>query len=251
MFGINKIKQLFKKQEEVKIPYESEDDIVLRMQFYSSLIKKDGLFFDVGANIGNRITPVLKIGARVVAIEPQEYCQKILLKKFGSSITLVKEGLGDKEETREFFISDATTISSFSKEWIDAVKQDRFKEHNWNTSQKIKMTTLEHLIAKFGVPDLIKIDVEGFELEVLKGLKSVVPCISYEYTTPEQTDKALECLDYLAQISPRIECNYSVGESMKLQMDNWLSYQDMKNLIASNEFVNTGFGDIYIKSYSS
>ena len=246
--NIAKIRKLMEKKEPLKWPVDSPAEIEKRKQFYSSFLKKGSLFFDVGANIGNRVEPVLMTGANVVAFEPQDYCRQVLKARFGNKIKVVNNGLGEKEEVKTFYISNATTISSFSTDWIKSVKEDRFKEFNWDTEVKVEMTTLDKMVAKFGRPDFIKIDVEGFELEVLKGLTQSVPYISYEYTTPEQTDKAVDCLRYIEKVSGTVKCNYSIGESMKLELDQWITPDEMEKTIRSDSFVSTGFGDIYIKS---
>ena len=92
----------------------------------------------------------------------------------------------------------------------------------------------------------IKIDVEGYESEVLSGLTKKVKFISFEYTVPEQTDKALDCLQKLIKINPDLKCNFSVGESMKLEKQEWLTAQEMLSFVSSKSFTDTGFGDIYI-----
>jgi FkbM family methyltransferase len=222
-----------------------------RINFYSQFISSGDICFDVGANIGNRIHPLLALGAKVIAFEPQLKCRNILKSRFGDKIVIVPFGLSSKEEIKEFYISEISTISSFSKDWIDAVKQNRFEKFEWNHSELVQMTTLDKAIEKYGLPEFIKIDVEGFELEVINGLSSKVRIISFEYTTPEQTDKALRCFERIFELNQEIEGNYSVGESMKFASINWLSPDELRNLILSNEFINTRFGDIYIRSKSS
>lgn len=245
---IDKIRQREVKPEPLVIPKDNPEEIKLRKNFYKQFVNEGDTTFDVGANVGNRISPMLELGAKVIAVEPQDYCKQVLIAKFGNKIKLEPFGLGEKEEEKEFFISNASTISSFSKEWIDSVKQDRFKEYNWNKVQKVQMTTLDNLIKKHGRPVFIKIDVEGYELEVLKGLHQAVQYISYEYTTPEQTSKAIECLEYIASLSNQVVCNYSEGESMELSLAEWVSKEKMLEIINSDEFIQTGFGDIYVKS---
>lgn len=236
---------LLNKNEEEQEP---ENVLALRRDFYNQFLKKNELCFDVGANVGNRIEPMLQIGAKVVAIEPQKKCYETLQKKFGDRITIVTKGLSDKEEVKEFYISDSTTISSFSKEWIDKVKETRFKYYAWNKVEKVEMTTLDNLITQYGLPSFIKIDVEGYELEVLSGLTKRVKFISYEYTVPEQTDKAIACLQKLILINPDLTANFSVGESMKLESDKWMNATEMLAFMKSKEFIDTGFGDIYIQN---
>lgn len=227
---------------------ETPEQLEKRKVFYSQFFSPGELCFDVGANVGNRIAPMLLAGAKVVAVEPQKQCYEVLESKFGDKISVVKKGLGDKEEVKEFFISDESTISSFSKDWIDKVKESRFKYYNWNKVVKVQMTTLDKLIEQFGLPVFIKIDVEGYELEVLKGLSNKVKFISIEYTVPELTDKAIACIRKLMEINPDLKCNYSIGESMQLEMDTWMDAMDMVNYIKTKQFIQTGFGDIYIKN---
>ena len=227
---------------------ESKETIYSRERFYSQFIRPDDLVFDVGANIGNRSRPFLNLGSRVVAVEPQKECQRILRLKFGNRINIVPLGLGDKEGVKNFFLSNANIISSFSTEWIESVKESsRFKDSTWSKPIKIKITTLDKLIEKYGVPEFIKIDVEGYELEVLKGLSHPVNLISYEYTVPEQVQTAVDCISQIQNINSIIECNFSSGESMELVLDRWMSASDFKHYICSKEFISTGFGDIYVR----
>ena len=53
--------------------------------FYSGFIKKGDMCFDVGANLGDRTEAFLKLGAKVVVVEPQEDCIKTLKDKFGDN----------------------------------------------------------------------------------------------------------------------------------------------------------------------
>ena len=225
-----------------------EDAIIRRKTFYSSFVKKNDLCFDVGSNMGNRIEPLLQIGAKVLAVEPQKKCYDFLKQKYGDKIILITKGLSDKNEVKKFYISDASPNSSFSEEYINAVKATRYKGYSWDEVAEVEMTTLDSLIETYGVPIFIKIDVEGYELEVIKGLNTPVKLISFEYTTPEQTVKAIDCINHIEKINNNIQCNYSIGESMKLALANWLPANKMKEHIFSKQFINTAFGDIYIRT---
>jgi FkbM family methyltransferase len=218
-----------------------------KQNFYSSFINKNDLCFDIGANMGNRIEPLLEIGAKIVAVEPQKICYTFLQKKFGNKIEIITKGLGDSEGFEKFYVSNANTLSSFSADWINAVKLNRFKKNNWNKVVKIEITTLDNLIEKYGIPKFIKIDVEGYELNVLNGLTKAINLICYEYTVPEQTEKLIHCLERIEQNYSKIECNYSIGESMKFALQKWLSKEEMKFHINTNEFLNSDFGDIYVR----
>lgn len=219
-----------------------------RMSFYSNYVKPGELYFDIGANIGNRVEALLGIGAKVVAVEPQETCYKELEKKFGNKISIVKKGIGAEEGELDFYISDASVLSSFASEWIQSVKDsDRFAHNQWNTIVKTRIITLDQLISEFGIPAFIKIDVEGFEIEVLKGLTQPIKTMSFEYTVPEQISTALACVERLQTINENIEFNYCVGESMELALDKWVSPVEMNTTINLPQFITSGFGDIYVK----
>lgn len=236
-----KIRSFYKNENEKKI-YN------LRKNFYKTFVNHESLVFDVGANVGNRVEVFLKLGATVVAIEPQEFCRKILGIKFGKKIKLVPYGVGEVEEEKTMYISNSNTISSFSKEWIDEVKKNRFKNEEWNKTETIKVTTLEKLIIKHGKPSFIKIDVEGYELQALKGLEQAVQTISFEYTVPEQITNAHSCVEYLNGLSKYYHFNYSTGETMILVLDDFVSFEQFNNTILnSNEFIKSSNGDIYAK----
>ena len=108
-----------------------------RKSFYGSFVEKSDLCFDVGANVGNRINPLLELGARIVAVEPQKGCCEILKYKFGNKIEIVNKGLGDSESIKKFHISTNNTLSSFSDEWINLTKNKRFKDYSWNKVVKV------------------------------------------------------------------------------------------------------------------
>ena len=76
------------------------------------------------------------------------------------------------------------------------------------------------MIKKYGIPNFCKIDVEGYELEVLKGLSKPIKTLSFEYTIPEFIDKDVDCNEYLNSLG-KIVCNYSSADSMELAYSEW------------------------------
>jgi len=224
---------------------EEERLIPERISFYQQFIEKGDLCFDVGANIGNRTEIFLKLGARVVAIEPQKECSKLLQLRFGNEITLVQQALGSHSGDGTIFISDTAEISSLSKEWIDSVSKSRFKNSQWNKREEVKITTLDQVIEQNGYPKFCKIDVEGFEEEVLKGLSKPIPTISFEYTIPERLSSVMNCLELLSKLG-YYECNYTIGETMNFESSQWLSKEKLIDEI-NGLSENILFGDIYLR----
>jgi FkbM family methyltransferase len=225
--------------------WNKSDDI--KLAFYKSLIEPGSLVFDVGANIGKRTKIFLKLGARVVAVEPQQECATILHLAFHHKIELINKGLAAQEGVENIWIDTSTTLSSMSEDWMTSVRNSgRFKDHTWERKAQIKTTTLDRLIEIYGQPSFIKIDVEGFEYQVLKGLTRRVKNISIE-NTPERLGAAKDCIEYLCAMG-NIVLNYSFGETMQWVYDQWVSKEIMieflENIQKSQE---EGMGDIYIK----
>jgi FkbM family methyltransferase len=217
------------------------------ISLYQRWVKPKGLVFDIGANVGNRIDIFLEIGANVVAVEPQQYCVQLLKEKFGDKINIENIGLSNSEGILEFHIADESTISSFSKEFITKTGSSRFRRNEWKQIIQVPVSTCDKLIEKYGVPDFCKIDVEGFELEVLKGLNKKIPALSFEYCVPEMADNLYACLERLNVIDSDASYNYSIGESFAMNLDQWLSFPEFLLHVKEKKFHKSLFGDIYIQ----
>jgi FkbM family methyltransferase len=219
----------------------------LRLRFYNRFLEKGDLCFDVGANVGNRTKVFLKIGARVVAIEPQAECCHHLQICFGQmpNFTLLRTGLGRAIGEMDLYMGPNNQLSSMSSEWLSAVRQSgRFSEHEWDRKESVPLTTLDQLIEKFGKPRFIKIDVEGFEFEVISGLSQPIEYISLEFT-PENLENTWTCLAHLERMSA-VKVNYSFNEDMKLERESWVSVDQLKQLLGEMTFDEKIFGDIYV-----
>jgi len=222
-----------------------------RAKFYQQFIAPNDVVFDIGANMGNRVNVFLKLGARVIAVEPQPQCIHHLKQSFGDRISIVEAGVASKEGTAEMFVSSESTISTLSQEFIQTTGEGRFKQYAWNEKITIQLTTLTQLIATYGMPSFCKIDVEGFEVEVLKGLQQSIPVLSFEYCVPEMQQNVLDCLKELNRINPDGVFNYCVAEDMRFVMEQWLSYDSFLEVVNSREFAATLFGDIYFKTINN
>jgi hypothetical protein len=100
---------------------------------------------------------------------------------------------------------------------------------SWPSREIVHVTTLDKLISQHGIPQFCKIDVEGFELEVFKGLSQSIPFIQFEYVPPFRS-QVLECIDQIAKLGTP-QFNYSSYENMKLELNNWINENEMKKLV--------------------
>ena len=76
---------------------------------------------------------------------------------------------------------------------------------------------------------------------------NAIDVISFEYTVPEQIQKAKDCISQIENYNSEIECNFSAGESMEFTLTKWLSATDFKNYMSTTAFISTAFGDIYVR----
>jgi len=197
--------------------------------------------FDVGANVGAKTELFLQHAARVVCVEPQPECVKALKKRFKHDrrVTLVPKGLAEKPGSLDLSVcTEASTISTFSAEW----KTGRFANYKWDKVVRVPVTTLDEVIQRYGAPAYCKIDVEGFEMSVLRGLSRPVPLLSFEFAR-EFMDRARACVDYLRHVGFQ-RFNFIRGEGSQFACQGWLDGNalfDRLDQIADPEL----WGDIY------
>lgn len=215
---------------------------------YSSYVTPGSLCFDIGANLGSRVRIFLKLGAKVIAVEPQKDCVRHLKTVYGNNdnLTIIEKALGETEGQAEMRMTAASTLSSLSPEWIEAVrKSGRFSGSTWDRKRVVPITTLDNLLSQYGVPLLIKIDVEGYEYHVLKGLSKPVKYICFEFT-PEFIESTFNCIRHLQQLG-EIRLNYSAGESMSLALENWVTPDEMVGMLSAFRDDHIISGDVYVK----
>jgi FkbM family methyltransferase len=224
------------------------------LKFYSQFVKKDDLCFDIGANLGSRTEVFLRLGAKVVTVEPQKFCMQKLNKKYGSNkkVFLIQKAVSNNIGEEDLMISNSHTVSSMSKKWIDSLKSsDMFfistSAFQWQKSIKVPVTTLDQMIKEFGSPAFCKIDVEGYEYKVLKGLSKSVGVISFEFTpTQEFIYEAVDTIKHLANIG-EVEFNYSLGASMEFAIEKWIGPEEISNILLKLLQKTSFCGDIYAK----
>jgi FkbM family methyltransferase len=215
---------------------------------YRQFAGEGDLCFDVGANLGNRVRCFRALGCRVIAVEPQSFCQRTLAKEFGGDdqVKILPVALGAAPGTAKLKTSKVHVLSTLSPSFIEKTRESgRFAGVSWSGEEEVKITTLDALIAEHGMPRFEKIDGEGFESEVLAGLSQAVPGLSFEWA-PEIPDNAIACIERLGSLG-NYEYNYSWGESMRLARPQWLAPEAMLRVIDDFAGENQMFGDIYAR----
>ncbi len=217
-------------------------------RLYAEFVAPGALCFDIGAHVGNRIRCWRALGARVVAVEPQANAFRFLTSRYSrdANVRLLRCAIGRTAGVATLRFSELNpTVASVSNEWIERVATDPgFAGVTWNKSEPVELHTLDELIAAYGRPDFLKIDVEGYEAEVLSGLSTAVAALSFEFI-PVTRDVAIACVDRLAELG-EYRYNVSEGESHRLALREWVDGNGIKKLVAGLS-ARSGSGDIYAR----
>jgi FkbM family methyltransferase len=198
------------------------------------------LAFDIGANKGNKTKALLQLGFTVIALEPEKKAISTLQYRYKNNdkVKIVEKGVSSAEGFTDIYITEGRSgLNTMNTKWKDSLhdeeenrwqKQVEFKQH-----YQVPLTTIDLLSTTFGKPYFIKIDVEGFELEVIKGMKILPNFLTFEANLPEFVKETTLCLKALYNLDKNILFNYSFEE--KLILDEWISFREMVEYIETTK----------------
>ena len=223
------------------------DDRQRESDFYRTLLEgfqNGDLIFDIGANQGYKSDIFLRCGAKVVAVEPDKTNQETLKRKFldlrlkKRRLVIVPKAVSDRISTETMWIdAPGSAKNTLSRKWAETLKDDdkRFGHAlGFGQSRQVETVTIEQLIIAHGSPFFIKIDVEGHELSVLRGMRRPVPYLSFEVNLPEFRREGLECIQVLASLAPDGKFNYSADCRRGLVLDRWIEKEEISAVLDSS-----------------
>jgi FkbM family methyltransferase len=235
---------LYYKVNEIRFRHDERSR--LQKAFYAKLIQKSDVVFDVGANVGQRTAIFADLARLVVAFEPQAECLRHLRSRFRfkRNVQIQPIALSDCEGEAVIYQSSSHTISSMSEKFVNTVGKTVFADANWDRRITIRTRTLDQMIALYGMPGFIKIDVEGFEINVLRGLSRPASFLSFEFI-PLAMDEVKKCLARLHEISKAYLYDYCLGEDLDFVLPAHVDYETFVNDVIPKLETAATFGDIY------
>jgi FkbM family methyltransferase len=159
------------------------------------------MYFDIGANVGKWSLANINDCNKIIAIEASPSIYLNLLNIHTNIISLNFAVCANECKDIVFYEAEQSTLSTLNLNWLNS-EESRF----YGTKYKeiiCKTITLDKLINIYGIPDLIKIDVEGGEYECIKSLTQCAKDICFEWTS-ETNDINIKCVDHLYELGYRL-----------------------------------------------
>jgi len=219
----------------------------LMREFYASLLPPGALVFDIGANVGTMTRIFSSLGARVIAVEPNPDCARhIELTTSPKTVEVLQAAVGEASGVGVLTISDRKDkMSSMSADWRDAVsKQNTDYVGMWKRELTVPIVTLDALIQRYGRPSYIKIDVEGYEEQALKGLSQAAPLLSFEFNRVF-LGPALQSLN--SKSLEGAAFNYTLVDPVKFEIEDWVGKEELITRLTAMPR-GSGLGDIFARS---
>lgn len=220
-------------------------------EFFAALLPKNALVFDIGANVGAFSEALTLAGARVVALEPNaDAARHIQLMYQQRNIQVIQAAAGSHNGLAILHVSpDWDCTCTLSPDWMDKMAQADYRYRgNWSRQTAVPLLTLDTLVEQFGEPYFVKIDVEGYEPQVLRGLSKQPPLLSFEFCKTF-LDPAFSCLDsplFAGGSRYNIADSGAWGYPAKLKFREWLEKEQVRRALSQLPEANAQ-GDIYVR----
>jgi FkbM family methyltransferase len=214
--------------------------------FYSQFFARGDLVFDVGANLGEYAEIFADSGARVIAIEPNPALHS-RLENLAKTRSFVPEfcAVGDIEGSATLNVCNQSAFSTLEPELIEWTKDSPdYRDTRWTSKVTVPVVTLKTLAERHGAPVFVKIDVEGFEYQVISGMSFNPRFVSFEFGA-RRKQPALQCVNDLGKRG--YQFNPIVGRNFAFDSERWLSAQGAVDWLNAFSVDRAEYGDMFAR----
>jgi len=219
---------------------------------YKQFVSPNELTFDIGAERGLRTNALRHVGAHVVAVEPlvklkPEWVRELTW-KFNEDphVTIVPKAVSDRIGTASFMLNPyMPDMSSMSWPFMTESVHKSFYNQQQCIKTTVETTTLDALIEEFGTPVFIKLDVEGYEDVVIKGLSRSIRAFAMEFHQDWLASNA-NCMRHMDALD-LYEYNYVFNNQSDFRSQHWVSGDVLLSHLTEKLSVrgDWSWGDIY------
>jgi FkbM family methyltransferase len=217
------------------------------VNFLKQFIHKNSIIFDVGANFGHKTLVFLKLDAKkIIAVEPDAECQFVLNQRFrgNEKVMVVNKAIDSHAGKANLYReADGSAFNTLSKKWSNSISTGsagRFNSMKIKSTISVRTITLYELIQQFGLPDVVKLDIEGYELKAIQSLKSSIPLIWFEANLPEFQAETIQCIELIVSLDPSYRFNYCISTTeslgVKLEYKKWTDGTTMIILLKEKRY---------------
>jgi FkbM family methyltransferase len=185
---------------------------------------------DVGANHGLYTDANINKFSHFILVEANPLLYQELIEKYKSfpNITVI-HAIASNKPSETFYVSNADQISTVDTDWIT---KSRFsKNYTWRPLHGIKTIPLDKIVELFPTIERIKIDVEGYEYNVLQSLHKKVPTLCFEWAE-EKKEELLLSIQYVKDLGYQyFHVQYEDKYAYEVPSDQWVDFNTLHHLL--------------------
>lgn len=194
------------------------------------------ILFDIGANVGNYSRENSHKYDKIICVEPiRDLCVNL-----PSKCTIVNKIISNNPNDEFYKCDNCVNISTACKEWREGngrfANGGRYDINSTWSLYKCPVSTLDDLVDEYGIPDLIKIDVEGYEYNVLRSFtKRFNGIISFEWAE-EMKSEIINSIEYLYNVTGHslFHVQYEDCYTYVPNEDSWVSKEEIIKFLNEN-----------------
>jgi FkbM family methyltransferase len=158
------------------------------------------LLFDIGANVGMWALNNYNDSTKIICVEASPNTLVNLVKNCnGKNIVCINYAVtSSTESVVDFFDCQANTISTLDEKWLNDSSSRFYNKHSYKKIQ-VQTVTIDKLISEYGIPDILKVDVEGAENIALRSLTQPVNTVCFEWAS-EWNEKTIDAINHLTTL---------------------------------------------------